>query len=100
MVVIEPYIRTLLPCEFSMRRNKVVISHETLKDIKNWKNYPLKKYMIKRTKLIKTRNFIKKDNQIIVHSTKCDDGKQIKHKWDNKQLIRGDKNVSIKKKQI
>ncbi|KJP85909.1 hypothetical protein AK88_04441 [Plasmodium fragile] len=62
MVVIEPYVRKLLPCEFAMRRNRVVISYETLKEVKNWINYPLKKFMIRRKKLKRTRNIIKKRN--------------------------------------
>ncbi|SBS87792.1 conserved Plasmodium protein, unknown function [Plasmodium malariae] len=61
-VVVEPYVRKLLPCEFAQRRNKLIISYETLKEIKNWVNYPLKNCMIKRKKLSKTRNKINKKN--------------------------------------
>ncbi|SCP05335.1 conserved Plasmodium protein, unknown function [Plasmodium ovale] len=69
VIVIEPYVRKLLPCEFSVRRNKIVISYDTLKEVKSWTNYPLKRYMIKRTKLGRTRNIIKKNKKIMLNGT-------------------------------
>ncbi|CAA9989901.1 conserved Plasmodium protein, unknown function [Plasmodium knowlesi strain H] len=77
MIVIEPYVRKLLPCEFAMRRNRMVISYETLKEVKNWINYPLKKFMIRRKKLKRTRNIIKKKNQKIVSSISLMENQQI-----------------------
>ncbi|CAD2098744.1 conserved Plasmodium protein, unknown function [Plasmodium vinckei] len=62
-IVIEPYVRKLLSCEYSSYRNKVVIPLETLKEVENLMNYPLKKHMIKKKLLKKTRNSLDKTNR-------------------------------------
>ncbi|ANQ09731.1 Chloroquine resistance marker protein [Plasmodium coatneyi] len=94
MIVIEPYVRKLLPCEFAMRRNRVVISYETLKEVKNWINYPLKKFMIKRKKLKRTRNIIKKKNHKIVSSSTLMQNEQIKSEEIDNQQIEGEQQNS------
>ncbi|ETB62652.1 hypothetical protein YYC_00360 [Plasmodium yoelii 17X] len=72
-IVIEPYVRKLLSCEFSSYRNKVVIPLETLKEVENLMNYPLKRNIIKKKLLKKTRNSLDKTNRnIITHITDID----------------------------